>query len=141
MTLIDKQDIIIIRTMLHKAGLSGEEEKESLVEAYSNNRTKSTKGLLKSEAKELIAHLRRAVAPQTNPKERGQKMKNKIFSMAHEMGWRKAGTFKLDMDKLNAWCIKSSIGHKKLDDYEYNELPALVTQFEQVYTSFLKGVR
>ena len=140
---VDKQDIKIIRTLISKAGMD-EEDKEALVSEYTKGRSTSTKELLKVEARELIGHLKNA-SPSLNPSPKGrdfgdprsQRMKRKIFAMCHEMGWHIEGTRKLDMQRLNNWCEKSSLQHKKLDRYAYEDLPALVSQFEKVYKSYL----
>lgn len=112
------------------------DEKESIVKAFSGGRTKSVTNLKLNEAAALIGHLK-SLDEYDN---RSTKMRNKILSMAHEMRWRKQGTEDIDMDHVNNWCIAKGYLHKKLDDYTYQELPKLVSQFEEVYKSYLKGV-
>lgn len=47
---------------------------------------------------------------------------------------------KVDMDHVNAWCIKHGYLKKKLDNYTYSELPKLVSQFEEVYRGYLRSI-
>ena len=47
---------------------------------------------------------------------------------------------KADIERINAWCIKSGIYHKGFNDHTPAELPHLLTQFEAVYQSYLKGI-
>jgi len=47
---------------------------------------------------------------------------------------------KLDMRRVNNWCLKYGYLHKLLDEYTYEELPKLVTQFEEVYKDMLRKV-
>ena len=120
-----------IHALLGEHGLR--DEKESIVEAFTGGRTTHSSKMSGKEAAALIGHLK-SLNPVNN---RADKMRNKILSMAHEMQWEKEG--KVDMEHLNNWCLSKSYLKKKLDDYEYNELPKLVTQFEQVYKSHLKA--
>lgn len=126
----------IIYTLLGLARLR--DEKDGIILAFTGNRTKSVSQMTTEEAKALIAHLKSLDEAETG----ATKMRNKILSLAHEMNWtRQIGSKKLiDMDHVNGWCISRSYLKKKLDDYTYNELPKLVTQFEEVYKSYLKGV-
>jgi hypothetical protein len=124
-----------IYTLLGKLHLR--DEKESIVLAFSGGKTDSVRELSFGEAAALIAHLKSMDDPEENSNTR---MRNKIIGMAREMNWLIKGTGKVDMDHLNNWCVQLGYLHKKLDDYTHSELPGLVTQFEQVYKSYLKGV-
>lgn len=103
---------------------------------FTSGRSGSSKDLTSDEANALIRHLK-----QLDPEEvAAEKMRRKIISMAHEMGWRLPGTTRADMQRIDSWCVKYGYLHKKLNQYLPAELPALVTQFEAVYKSFLKGI-
>jgi hypothetical protein len=41
---------------------------------------------------------------------------------------------------VDEWMLKYSYKHKKLDAYLFEELPTLVSQFEQVYKHFIKKI-
>jgi hypothetical protein len=132
---INSNQLKAIHTLLGMHGLK--DEKESIVNAFTGGRTGSSKELKYKEAAALIGHLK-SLEP-TNG--RADKMRNKILSMAHEMNWcLEGGNNIVDMDHVNNWCIHYGHAKKKLDDYKYNELPTLVSQFEEVYKRHLKGV-
>lgn len=97
--------------------------------------------MMNNEVIELINYMR-TLTGIDDKKKRADKMRKKIISMAHECGWHTLinGKWIIDMNRLNAWMLKSSYLHKRLDEYNYKELPLLVTQFEQVYKSFLNKV-
>lgn len=121
-----------IYSLLGKNGLR--DEKENIVRSFTTGRTTSVRAMSFNQAAALIGHLKSLDVED----KAGDKMRNKIISMAHEMGWRKPGTDQIDMKHLNGWCIAHSYLKKKLDDYKYRELPKLVSQFEEVYKSYLK---
>ena len=115
------------------------DEKESIVSTFTGGRTTSVSSMNYNEARALIGHL-----VSLDPVENSTtKMRNKIISMGYEMRWTKAtgsGIHAIDMDHVNNWCISKGYMHKKLDDYTYSELPKLVSQFEEVYKSYLKAL-
>lgn len=132
-----------LNTLISKRGI-GKEAKASMVAGFSQGRCTSSKALLHSEAEAMIKHLQ-SLQPHAAE---AAKMRNKILYYAHEMNWRQAdpsptgGSRKgaVDMARIDAWCRKFGYLHKALDQYEYAELPRLVTQFEQVYRSYLKSL-
>lgn len=131
-----------IRTLLSKLGME-EEDKESIVQAFTAGRTNHISNMFFAEAAALVGHLKSMDGESAS----ADRMRNKILSYAHEMNWhlppspspKERGVPKIDMDHVNNWCCEYGYLHKKLDAYTYKELPALVTQFEQVYKSYLKG--
>lgn len=131
MKYLNTNQLRAIHALLGEQGLR--DEKANIVQAFTGGRTTHSSEMSSSEAAALIGHLK-SLNPVNN---RADKMRNKILSMAHEMQWEKDG--RIDMDHLNNWCLAKSYLKKKLDEYEYAELPKLVTQFEQVYKSHLKG--
>jgi len=112
------------------------DEKESIVESFTAGRTKHVSEMYGKEAAALIGHLKSL----DETDKRTERMRNKVLSMAHEMNWRIAGTNRVDMDHVNNWCLNYGYKKRRLDDYTYEELPMLVTQFEQLYKSHLKEV-
>jgi len=138
---ISPNELKCIHALLNQHGLI--DDKASIVEAFSSGRTKSSKELTGNEAGALIAHLKTLDQNDT----RATRMRNKILSMAHEMGWWKTEQAlpasavskpKIDMMRVNNWCTKYGYLHKPIDDYNYSELPKLVSQFEGVYKDHLK---
>lgn len=126
-----------IYTLLGAHGLR--DEKENIVSAFTAGRTTSVRAMKDKEAAALIGHLV-SLDPLENS---ATKMRNKIISMAYEMRWTKptgSGVHIIDMDHVNNWCKSHGYLKKRLDDYTYSELPKLVSQFEEVYRSYLKGL-
>jgi hypothetical protein len=123
-----------ISTMLRKLGL--DEHKASIISGATDGRTESRGDLQRTEATDLIKYLKGLDPDEVS----AEKMRRKIISRAHEMGWRMPGTLRVDMKRLDDWCGKFGYRHKHLNSYTLAELPALVTQFDAVYTSFLKSL-
>ena len=78
------------------------------------------------ETQALIKYLQGVLGANANSKD---KMTRKILSMAHEMNWELPGSKRVDLQRVNNWCIRFSGQNKPLDAFKYQELPALVTQF------------
>lgn len=125
-----------LHMLLNQTGLSG--HKEALTASFSNGRTESTTELTVQECNEFIKYLnnelqkRKVDSPKFDPNDKAQKMRRKILSICHELGWEDS-TGKIDWDRLNSWLQK--YGYKKyinLNDYSEKELPTLVTQFENL---------
>lgn len=131
MALINKQQIIKAKVQLRKLGL----ESEEMALTYSDGRTTHISSLYSGEARELIQHLSASLNEPETPRER---MKRKILSMAHELGWKFRG--KVDLRRVNGWCEKYGYLAKPLKAYTESELPALVTQFEKMYAKELKSI-
>ena len=70
----------------------------------------------------------------------GNAQRKKIMSLAHSMRWEmKDG--RVNIDKINEWCIKYGQYHKPLNYHTVDELAHLVSQFEKLYNSFLQQMR
>ena len=149
---ITKDQIIIIQTTINKdANLKA--AKEDIVKEVSNGRTASVKELLFAEADSLIKGLKKesTFKKELDKADPCHKMRGKILSRAHELGWHKKDAkgnvvrdratqkAKIDFDRVNEWCVKYGYLSKKLDKYTYAELPKLVTQFEKVLNNYLKS--
>jgi hypothetical protein len=109
--------------------------KAALVYSFTNGRSESSRDMTNQEAKELVHYLEN-INTADDPADR---MRKKIISMAREMGWElRTATGKVaDMERIKNWVTKYGYLKKPLNDYQINELPRLVTQFEQVYKDFL----
>lgn len=125
------------------------EQRHQLFQSYSKNRTSDSKELSDLEVDELIRFLEfyTVGGMQSGHKtdfEKGDKMRKRVLSLCYEYGWTRHDVVKnkrvVDYTKLNAWLLKSGYLHKSLNKYKYDELPKLVTQFENVVKSFLKAV-
>lgn len=122
------------------------EYKKDLVKGYSSIKSESSKDLLPNEADALIRHLesyKTSLKPAKPTFKTGSpeadRMRKKIIHYAHNMGWERDGG-KADMKRIDDWCLKFGRYHKALNDHNETELAHLVTQFEAVYTTFLKSI-
>jgi len=128
------RQIGMIRALLNKAGLTA--QKEDIVASFSDERTVHITDLTQKEAQEIVKYLNTYLGQEGNPSD---KMRRKILSHAHEMHWELLDG-RVDMVRVNNWCIRFSGKNKPLDQFKYSELPTLVSQFELVYTDYLKGI-
>lgn len=132
MRTISPKQIQLIATLLRKADMW--DSKKQVVMMYSRNQTESLRELTNAEANDMIQHLHSLLAQPGV--EKLNRMRHKIFAIAYEMHWVKNG--KPDYERINNWCVKYGYLHKPLNDYNEKELPTLVSQFEEVYKSYLK---
>jgi hypothetical protein len=137
--LIQPAQLKRLHTLLSKAGISDKEQKRELISNISAGRTISSKGLTAKEADMLMSYLIKS-----DPQAEGiTRMRRNIIAMAHEIGWRaqRDGAWVADMNSINSWCEKYSSLKKPLNDFKYEELPALVTQFKQgPYKHFITNI-
>lgn len=142
--------------------LSMMEHKPYLVESFTHGRSSSSKDLTNFECIELIKHLKmlqnlknvdatqeathvsHAMPPikKQTPYEQGDAMRKKIIALAHQINWKtthpRSGKEIADMKRINEWCKTHGYLHKELNHYTVTELPVLVTQFQNMYNSYLK---
>lgn len=123
------KQIKYVMFLLAQHGLS--DTREEIAWEVSGGRTSKISELDYTETNILIKRLQGGSAR--------ERMVGKMLSMCHEMGWEVEGG-KVDMTRLNAWCKKYSPEHKELDKIKDSDLPAVVTVFEKVYLSFIKGI-
>lgn len=138
-----------VYTALNAAGLK--EHKPDLVGSFTNYRTTKVSEMFDEEAKLLIkycnGYARAGRAQQALAQgNAADKMRKKILAICHHMQWyvRDAqdhlvlnnGKPQLDWKRIEAFCAKYGIRHKKLNDYTSAELPALITQFQKVESTY-----
>lgn len=95
----------------------------------------STKELSYEEANRLINTLNGHFVPQNDA---ANKMRRKIISCCRECGFTKEG--KADMPRIEAWVLKYGYLGKALNQYSAQELPKLVTQAENMKTTFVNNL-
>ena len=110
------------------------EQKADMVEWVTGDRTRKSSELTVAECDRIIKYLENYLKDIETLKHdqdlRADRMRKKIIAIAkHEMGW--------SMDDIDAFCEKRGYCHQKLMEHTYKELPQLVTQFEEVYSSWL----
>lgn len=128
------KQVKFVRGLMRKAGVTA--HKDDITKSFSGGRTNSLSELTYKETSDLIDYLKGDL---NIPQSAASRMRRKILSMAHEMGWEMPDG-SVDMDRVNAWCVKYGHNHKRMDQYSKEELPALVSQFENAYKCFIKGI-
>jgi len=120
------------------------DEKADMVYSYTGGRTRTSREMLATECSRMTDHLqkiyneRKAKSKTAIPDDPANRMRRKVLSICHEMNWRKDG--KIDWPHLNEWMLKYSYLHKELNAYTEQELPKLITQFENLLrTYYAKG--
>lgn len=108
--------------------------KADLVLAFTEGRSESSREMTAIEATLLINYLKSL----DNTTEASNTMRRKILSMCHRIHWI-TGESSVDMHRLNKWCVASSYLKKELNQYTYQELPKLVSQFRIVYLHYIKS--
>jgi hypothetical protein len=131
--IITKEKIKHLSALLNQHNISDDTRKD-LIFQFSEGRTESRKELKLTEAIALISFLSSGSA-KFDPRD---KMRKKILSMFHEMGYKKEG--ELDLEHVKTTIEKYGYLHKPLNDYQKNELPKLISQITKMRDTYLKKV-
>ena len=115
-------------------------QKETLISGFTNGRTAHSSQMSETEAQALIDHLQEQ--GRDNEKDainkRMDKMRKKLLSYAYEMKWAKPGDWATALKKIDEFCEgKHGLYKKALQKHSYQELVNVVTQFGNLYISFL----
>lgn len=124
-----------LSTMCSTARLDREETKRDMIREISQGQFEHTADISNDQLDQLIAHVNSMV--NFKPACAADRMRKKIIHYCHMMRWYNANG-KLDWDRINGFCVKSGHAHKNLNEYTEKELPTLVSQWEEVYKSFLR---
>jgi len=101
---------------------------------HSNGRTESTKELTGEECHSIIMELvdEYGITVESADSDR---MRKKIISMAHQIGWTLNG--KADMQRIEVWCVNKGPYHKPLNGHTHEELTVLVSVFQKIYKQYI----
>lgn len=107
------------------------------VDRAPENKTESLRELNDSEFNSLMTRLERF-----NQVPPGDKMRKSMIAMARQMRWYKVrihkdDPIKVDMKRIDDWCIKYGQFKKPLMGHNVAELATIVTTFKRVLTDFL----
>lgn len=102
---------------------------------HSAKRTESTKELYDDEMLAIIKELEDTFKVQ----DQCDKMRKKIISKAHQMFWE-LPYGKIDMWRVDQWCINQGPFKKALNKHDYKELTVLVSVFESVYKHYMSKI-
>lgn len=136
-------------TLLSRAKLPV--SKAEMVDAISDGRTTSTKGLTDAELQGLIDSIRSIQQASEGgtfsfkaltEAEKANNQRRRVIAMAHQLGWYitatdgsyvlRNGKPQIDFKHLNQWCIKHGSFGKPLQAHTTAELPTLIRNIERV---------
>lgn len=119
-----------LHLLIAKLGITAE-NKEDLVSSYSNGRVTSSADMTAHECDELLRYLQQLADKHKDYfDERAIAMRRKFFALARDKQWIVSG--KIDYVRTNNWLLHYSYLHKTINEYNYSELPKLLSQFEHV---------
>lgn len=129
MTTITKAQNKRLHQLLSKLGYM--EYKEQIVSSYSNGRVAHSSELYSVEADRAIKGLQAEwKKKQKSQEDKANTMRRKLIALTYQLNWVVEG--KADMERLNNWCVKYGGFSKKLNEHTLEELPKVITQFEQM---------
>jgi len=128
---------VLLTSLCKQAKLDREETKRQMIHDVTQGRTLHTADVTDEELKILTDHIVEC-SRQAGIKQSGDKMRKKILHYCHLMQWYNGS--KLDWARIDAFCVDRGYRHKKFREYTVYDLPTLVSQFEEVYKSFLKKI-
>lgn len=136
----DFKTYFAIESKLKKQGFNF--DRSELIGTFTADKKKGLSELTDHEYREFINWLnKRFPASKLNvppEEEKMQLQRRKIIALFRKMGYQKDN--KADMVRIYGWVLKYGYLNKSLKLYNSEELPMLVTQAENVYKSFLKGM-
>lgn len=120
-------------------------ERSELIQQFTGDKKSSLKELTSVEYNQFTEWLHRtfiqsaAKAPNKfDPNDPLNRMRRKLLALFFKMGYQNEG--KTDVKAVDAWCRKYGKFHKGLNDMDGVELPAVITQAEEMYRTFLEGL-
>lgn len=137
---ISNSQIRAINVTLGVRGLA--DDKPDIVSIFTNGRT--------DQVSDMHMHEARALLMAYNTPDKNSLMLRKLFAQAHELGWIKEEAVVTDKGivakknyaALYDWVKKYGYLKKELRQYNYNELPKLITQFEEgPYKHYISNAR
>lgn len=129
--------IRIIKTLVGKLGV---QDAAAMVRGFSECRTERVSELTIAEASAMIKQLK-----SMDPEEVGaEKMRRKLIGLAYTYKALPRSASKAEKEDaikfLNDWCKKYGSPKKALNDYTYNELPTIISQFEKVNVHLMNNI-
>ena len=109
-------------------------DRSELIHQFTAGRKSGLKDLTYFEYAEFLSWISRTLEEKSN------QMRRKIIALFHKMGYKLEGSDKINMKRVNDWCIKYGHKHVELNAYNYNELCALLTQAEKYYKTFIEAL-
>lgn len=120
-------------------------ERNELIEQFTEGKKSSLKELSLQEYNRFTEWLHRtfiqsksAINNKFDPKNPLNIMRRKLLALFFKMGYQNEG--KTDVKAVDTWCRKYGQFHKGLNEMNGSELPAVITQAEKMYKTFLEGI-
>lgn len=143
---ITAQQIRTIHAVLPTIYRQDKELKQNLIAQFTEDDNKtSTKDLSQQQAEELIYFLKTGKAKTYDyyaSFDFSNRQHRYLLSLCHQIGWEvfseRAGKLVVDTEALGRWLHKYGYLHKTLKEYSENQLPKLITQFENMVKSVIK---
>ena len=116
---------------LYRLGIREKSHQQEIIYDFTEGRTNSSRNLTWTECRDLIQQLHNVSGESP-----AQRMRKKMIHYAHLMGWKTSnGT--ADIPRLDSWCKKYGLHKKGLNEMTARELQQVLTQFQNVYKSYL----
>ena len=152
--LISSQQMAKFNIILGQMGRGKDKEfKADLVRQFTGARCTSSKDMTWKEAKDMLAALEKTGAGNSAGSERGagsesgkqsegDRKRKLLIHYAYQMNWvvESGGQTKVDMERIDRWCVKYGQYHKALMEHSSFELSAILVQFEKAFKDYLKAV-
>lgn len=121
-----KDQNIRLHALIGKLGID-KKEKADLVSKHTKGRTESSADMYMHECNSLMNELQvmaNLLIAKTPDEKKAENQRMKLFSIGHELKW--------NSEQVKSWVLKYGYKHKDINKYTLQELPTLITQFENV---------
>jgi len=122
-----------LHAQLNKLGLM--DEKRDIIGGFTNGRTDSARQLTDTELSGIVTHLNGYRPDPDSPR---QRMVRSLYFHARQLGWYAPdgrGGVKVDVPRLEAWCIKYTTAHRSFKKMNPKQLAQAVTAIKQYVTT------
>lgn len=120
-------------------------ERSELIDQFTEGKKTGLKELTESEYLAFTTWLHTSFIkngitkqPLEKKSEALNKMRRKLLALFFKMGYHYDG--KTDVKAVDSWCRKYGKFHKGLNEMDGVELPAVITQAENMYKTFIEGI-
>jgi hypothetical protein len=114
------------------------DKKSSLKELTSVEYNQFTEWLHRTFIQSAMKNSQSAINNKFDPNDPLNRMRRKLLALFFKMGYQNES--KTDVKAVDAWCRKYGKFHKGLNEMDGSELPAVITQAEEMYRTFLEGL-
>ncbi len=123
-----------IEKKLSRLGVT--QERSEWIDQFTDGAKNSLTELTDNEYKDFLHFLNEVYNSHSKSADKAVKQRRKIIALFCQMGYVTQDV-KPDMQRINQWCVQYGHLHKPLNDYHAADLTRLVTQANQVYSTFI----